>query len=216
MQRFHDQLLSWQEDINRLRARTFSANSYVQGQMNKLVTKLDKNIQQLTEKLIEVAESGDRRVYAALETMEASWGTLRENIGDMMERMRNKGEEATDQLQQKAGQLQDKAGQLQGKAERMAGQLQDKAERVADDIGDSMQRGVNKARQAVNEATQGGQGGQGNNARGGRSETTISAEAGKRPQQGSSAQQMQDSGQQEGQQTQGVGASVTVTRTRSH
>jgi X-X-X-Leu-X-X-Gly heptad repeat protein len=221
IQRFHDQLVSWQEDINRLRAKTFTANSYVQGQMNKMVTRIDKGIQELTEKLIEVAETGDRRVYSALETMESSWGTLRENIGEMMERMRNKGEAASDQIQDKAGQLQDKAGRMAGQLQDKAGQLQDKAERMADDLGDSVQRGVNKARQAVNEATQGGgtgsQGGAGGSARGGRSETTISAEAGKRPQQGSSAQQMQDSGQQEGgQQTQGVGASVTVTRTRSH
>ncbi|MDF3031518.1 MAG: hypothetical protein K0R03_2076 [Moraxellaceae bacterium] len=209
MQRFHDQLISWQEDINRLRAKTFTANSYLQGQMNKLVTQLDKNIQQLTEKLIEVAETGDRRVYSALETMESSWGTLRTNITDMMERMRNKGEDASDQLQDKASRLQ---GQIQDKA----GQIQDKAQQVASDLGDSVQRGMNKAKQAMNEqgtgGSQGTQGGRG----AARTETTISAEAGKRPQQGSGAQQMQDSGDQQGQQTQGVGASVSVTRTRSH
>lgn len=197
MQRFHDQLVSWQEDINRLRAKTFSANSYVQGQMNKLVTQLDRSIQQLTEKLIQVAETGDRKVYAALETMETSWSSLRGSIREMMASARDKGEQAAGQLQDKAGQLQDKAGQLQ-----------DKAQQVASDIGETVQRGVGKARQAAATADTGAQG------EGGRSETTVSAQAGKRPAAG--AQQMQDSGQQEGQQTQGVGASVTVTRTRSH
>lgn len=203
MQRFHDQLVSWQEDINRLRAKTFTANSYLQGQMNKLVTQLDKGIQELTEKLIQVAETGDRRVYAALETMESSWGTLRGSIGDMMERMRRKGEQAS-------GTLQNKAGQMQGRLQEKAGQLHDKADQVVTEVSDTVQRGASKAKQAVNEMAQGGR-----NA--GRSETTISAEAGKRPQQGGNAAQMQqEGGSSEGQQTQGVGASVSVTRTRSH
>jgi hypothetical protein len=140
LQRFHNQLISWQEDVNRLRAKAFSANSYLQGEMNKLVTQMDKRIQQLTERLVQVAEKGDRRVYDALENMESTWSTLRGNITDMMGRMREKRGEGGG------------GGQLQDTLERGKQAVR----QGVDQVEETVKRGASKARQALGEQGQQG------------------------------------------------------------
>lgn len=186
MQRFHDQLTAWQEDINRLRAKAFTANSRIQGEMNRLVTQLDKRIEQLTQRLMQVAEKGDVRVYATLESMESAWGSLRNGVNDMMERMRDRRDEASDRI----GEAVEKGSAA--------------LERSADAVEDTVKRGANKARQAMESQGQGDSGGG--------SQTTVSAQAGRRPAAGAD---LNEQGGQEQGRTQGVGASVTVTRTRN-
>jgi type I site-specific restriction endonuclease len=193
MQRFHDQLMAWQEDINRLRAKTFTANSYIQGEMNKLVTQMDKRIEQLTQRLIQVAEKGDRRVYAAMENMESTWGSLRGSISDMMEKMREKRGEAGDRLEDAVDSGRD-----------MLERGRNAVERGADQVQDTVKRGARQARQALDTDQQGQQGQS--------SQTTVTAQAGRRPAGGTDT----DIGTEGGTQgrTQGIGASVTVSRTR--
>jgi thymidine phosphorylase len=190
MQRFHDQLMAWQEDINRLRAKTFTANSYIQGEMNKLVTQMDKRIEQLTQRLIDVAEKGDRRVYAAMENMESTWGSLRGSITDMMEKMREKRGDAGDRIEDAVDRGRD-----------MLERGRDAVERGADQVQDTVKRGARQARQAL-DTDQQGQG----------SQTTVTAQAGRRPAGGTDTD-IGSEGAGQG-RTQGVGASVTVTRTR--
>lgn len=196
MQRFHDQLISWQEDVNRLRAKAFSANSYIQGEMNKLVTQMDKRIEQLTQSLIQVAEKGDRRVYTALENMESAWGSLRGSLEDMMAKMREKRGEA--------------GGGISDMVERGRDMLErgrDAVQQGADQVQDTVKRGARQARQALDTDQQG----QGSSQSQSTSQTTVTAQAGRRPAAGT------DTGMgTEGTsgRTQGVGASVTVSRTR--
>lgn len=100
VQRFHEQMQYLQKEVNRVRAMAFSANSYIQGEMNKLVAQLDRRVQTLTEKMVKFAENGDETVYSALEQMESAWGSLRSSAGDMLARLREKREQATQKLEE--------------------------------------------------------------------------------------------------------------------
>lgn len=190
IQRFHQQMQEWQEDINRLRAAAYSANSYLQGEMNRLVAQLDKGIQQLSEKLVQVAETGDRKVYSALETLESAWGSMRSNISDMMGRV--------------------KSGS--------AGDTVEKVEQAVKRGASKAKQALNSATQGQGESTtaQSMQGSMGSQAGNQTSQTTVSAQAGRRP-SGSTAgqQESQTPGGQNQTRTQEAGASVTVTRTRT-
>lgn len=107
IQRFHQQMEAWEQEVNRVRSMAFSANSYVQGEMNRLVAQLDKGLQQLTHKMVQLAETGDQRVYTVLETMESAWSSLKSTIGDMSHRLREKGEQAQEKLEHGASEARD-------------------------------------------------------------------------------------------------------------
>lgn len=143
IQRFHQQLESWQQEMNRMRSLTFSANSYLQGEMNKRVAQLDKGLGQLTQKLVEVAETGDKRVYTALETLESAWGSLKSTIGDVSQRLRSKGEAAGEQLREGAEEAQDT---LRHKVDQGMNQARQAANRGRQAARDTLQQGRDTAR----------------------------------------------------------------------
>lgn len=107
IQRFHEQMESWEQEMNRVRSMAFSANSYIQGEMNRLIAQLDKGLEQLTHKMVQLAETGDQRVYTVLETMESAWGSVKSTIGDISHRLREKGEQAQDKLERGASEARD-------------------------------------------------------------------------------------------------------------
>lgn len=143
IQRFHQQLESWQQEMNRMRSLTFSANSYLQGEMNKRVAQLDKGLGQLTQKLVEVAETGDKRVYTALESLESAWGSLKSTIGDVSQRLRSKGEAAGEQLREGAEEAQDT---LRHKVDQGMNQARQAANRGRQAARDTLQQGRDTAR----------------------------------------------------------------------
>lgn len=143
IQRFHEQMEAWQQEMERVRSMAFSANSYLQGEMNKLVAQLDKGLQQLTQRLVQMAETGDRRVYSALETMESAWTSLKGSIGDLSHRVRDRGEQAADQLEKKAGKARDT---IRDKMDQGMDQARDAAQQGKEALRDTVERGTEAAR----------------------------------------------------------------------
>lgn len=129
IQRFHEQMEAWEQEMNRVRSMAFSANSYIQGEMNKLVAQLDKGLEQLTHKMVQLAETGDQRVYTALETMESAWSSIKSTVGDMSQRLREKRDQAEDKLERGASEARDT-------------------------IRDKVDQGVSQAKQAMNQGKQ--------------------------------------------------------------
>lgn len=148
IQRFHQQMEAWQQEMERVRSMAFSANSYLQGEMNKLVAQLDKGLQQLTQKLVTLAETGDKRVYTALETMESAWTSLKGTIGDMSHRLREKGDQAADQIEKSAGQARDT---IRDKVDQGVGQAKQAMQQGKQAARDAVERGSDTARDMVNQ-----------------------------------------------------------------
>lgn len=148
IQRFHQQMEAWQQEMERVRSMAFSANSYLQGEMNKLVAQLDKGLQQLTQKLVTLAETGDKRVYTALETMESAWTSLKGTIGDMSHRLREKGDQAADQIEKSAGQARDT---IRDKVDQGVGQAKQAMQQGKQAARDAVDRGSDTARDMVNQ-----------------------------------------------------------------
>lgn len=148
IQRFHEQMESWQQEVERVRSLAFSANSYLQGEMNKLVAQLDKGLQQLTQKLVVLAESGDKRVYTALETMESAWSSLKGTIGDISHRMRDKGEQAADKLEKGAEQARDN---IREKVDQGMGQAKQAMQQGKQAVRETVERGSDAARDLVDQ-----------------------------------------------------------------
>lgn len=140
IQRFHEQMEAWEKEMNRVRSMAYSANSYLQGEMNKLVAQIDKGLAQLTHKMVQLAEGGDKRVYTALEKMESAWGSLKSTISDVSERVRHRGSEAGEQIRDKVEGARDT--------------IRDKAEDARDSLRDTMDQGMAQAKQAVNRGQQ--------------------------------------------------------------
>lgn len=148
IQRFHEQMEAWQHEVERVRSLAFSANSYLQGEMNKLVAQLDKGLQQLTQKLVGLAETGDKRVYTALETMESAWTSLKGTIGDMSHRIRDKGEHAADKLEKGASQARDTVRDTVDEGMNQARQAVQQGKQA---VRDTVERGSDTARDMVNQ-----------------------------------------------------------------
>lgn len=148
IQRFHQQMEAWQQEMERVRSMAFSANSYLQGEMNKLVAQLDKGLQQLTQKLVALAETGDKRVYTALETMESAWTSLKGTIGDVSHRLRDKGDQAADKIEKGASQARDT---IRDKVDQGMGQAKQAMQQGKQAARDAVERGSDTARDMVNQ-----------------------------------------------------------------
>lgn len=198
IQRFHEQMESWQQEMERVRSLAYSANSYLQGEMNKLVAQLDKGLQQLTSKLVQLAETGDKRVYTALESMESAWTSLKSTIGDVSHRMREKGEHTGDRIGDKAREardnLRDTVDQGMDQARHAVNQgkeaVRDAVQRGSDSARDMMDKGKDALRDTAEQAREampsGGKRGQaGSQATGGATQTeeTVVVSRSRTPQQ---------------------------------
>lgn len=140
IQRFHEQMEAWEKEMNRVRSMAYSANSYLQGEMNKLVAQIDKGLAQLTHRMVQLAEGGDKRVYTALEKMESAWSSLKSTVGDVSERVRHRGSEAGEQIRDKVEGARDT--------------LRDKAEDAREAVRETMDEGMAQARQAASRGKQ--------------------------------------------------------------